>query len=104
MRFTYETETNNNGTPFTTIKETAGMFAGYTVEQVSKVAENLYPNYQSYNMSNIFSDIYFNYCVRKALEGKEVSKDYSKEIFSDMYLSNKIKKNFIILENEEDFV
>jgi len=83
MRFTYTTDIIG-GQPVTIIKETAGVFSGYTAEQVAVVAENLYPNYQSNNMSNIFSDIYFNYCLRKALEGESIPKEY---------LSNKIRQS-----------
>jgi len=54
------------------IEETAGIFVGYTAEQVAKVAETLQPNYQSHNFSNVFSDIYFNYCVRKLLQGEDI--------------------------------
>jgi hypothetical protein len=75
MRFTYKTETNDTIT-YTVIEETAGVFVGYTAEQVAKVAETLKPNYQSNNFSNVFSDIYFNYCVRKLLQGEEVPNTY----------------------------
>lgn len=71
MRFTYTTEVLGNQ-PVTTIQETAGVFSGYTTEQVSAIAENLYPNYQSHNMSNIFSDVYFNYCLRRLLSGQDI--------------------------------
>lgn len=76
MRFTYITETINNQST-TIIKETAGFFSGYTAEQVSAIAENLYPNYQSNNMSNIFSDIYFNYCLRRLLSGQDIPNTYT---------------------------
>lgn len=72
MRFTYKTEKTDSVT-YTTIKETAGVFVGYTTEQVARVAETLQPNYQSHNLSSIFSDIYFNYCVRKVLQGETIS-------------------------------
>lgn len=75
MRFTYTTDIIG-GQPVTIIKETAGVFSGYTPEQVAIVAENLYPNYQSRNMSNVFSDIYFNYCLRKTLEGQPIPNEY----------------------------
>jgi hypothetical protein len=71
MRFTYRTE-ENNAVVYTTIEETAGVFIGYTAEQVAKVAETLQPNYQSHNFSSVFSDIYFNYCVRKVLQGEDI--------------------------------
>jgi len=77
MRFTYKTEENNT-VVYTTIEETAGIFVGYTAEQVAKVAETLQPNYQSHNLSNVFSDIYFNYCVRKLLQGESVPNTYIK--------------------------
>lgn len=75
MRFTYVTETNDT-IHYTVIKETAGVFVGYTAEEVAKVAEKLQPNYQSHNFSSTFSDIYFNYCVRKVLQGEEVPNTY----------------------------
>lgn len=75
MRFTYRTE-ENNAVIYTTIEETAGVFIGYTAEQVAKVAETLQPNYQSHNLSATFIDIYFNYCVRKLLQGEDIPNTY----------------------------
>jgi hypothetical protein len=75
MRFTYTLESNDSVT-YTVIEETAGVFVGYTPEQVAKVAETLQPNYQSHNFSNVFSDIYFNYCVRKVLQGEAIPNTY----------------------------
>lgn len=75
MRFTYKTE-ENNAVIYTTIEETAGVFIGYTAEQVAKVAETLQPNYQSHNLSSTFMDIYFNYCVRKVLQGESIPNTY----------------------------
>lgn len=75
MRFTYTTEQNDNVT-YTVIEQTGGVFFGYTAEQVSAVAENLHPNYQSSNMSDVFSSIYFNYCVRKVLNGEAIPNTY----------------------------
>lgn len=94
MRFTYTTEIISNQ-PITFIQETAGVFSGYTTEQVAAVAENLYPNYQSHNMPNVFSDIYFNYCLRKTLEGQPIPKEY---------LSDKIRQsvNDSVLHEEID--
>lgn len=71
MKFTYITEKNDD-VLYTVIEQTGGVFFGYTTEQVSVVAESLHPNYQSYNMSDVFSSIYFNYCVRKVLQGESV--------------------------------
>jgi len=82
MRFTYITETIGNQ-PVTTIQETAGVFSGYTTEQVAAIAEDFYPNYQSNNMSNIFSDIHFNYCLRKLLNGEKLP---------NTHVSSKIKQ------------
>lgn len=76
MRFTYTTETIN-GQPATSLKETVGFFSGYTAEQVAAIAENLYPNYQTNNMSNIFSDVYFNYCLRRLLDGQDIPNTYT---------------------------
>jgi hypothetical protein len=77
MKFTYTLESNDSIT-YTVIEETAGVFIDYTPEQVSKIAEDLYPNYQSHNFSNVFSDIYFNYCVRKLLNGETIPNTYTK--------------------------
>jgi hypothetical protein len=77
MKFTYTLESNDSIT-YTVIEETAGVFIGYTPEQVAKVAEDLCPNYQSHNFSNLFSDIYFNYCVRKLLKGESIPNTYTK--------------------------
>lgn len=94
MRFTYTTDIIG-GQPVTTVEETAGVFSGYTTEQVSSIAEKLYPNYKSNNMSNVFSDIYFNYCLRKTLEGQPIPEEY---------LSNKIRQssNNDVLHEEID--
>jgi hypothetical protein len=71
MKFTYKTEKNED-VLYTLIEQTGGLFYGYTAEQVAAVAENIQPNYQSHNMSEVFSSIYFNYCVRKVLQGESV--------------------------------
>lgn len=76
MRFTYTTETTD-GQLATTLKETVGFFPGYTTEQVAAIAENLYPNYQSNNLSNTFSDVYFNYCLRRLLDGQDIPNTYT---------------------------
>jgi hypothetical protein len=76
MRFTYTTETIN-GQPATSLKETVGFFSGYTTEQVAAIAESLYPNYQTNNMSNVFSDVYFNYCLRRLLDGQDIPNTYT---------------------------
>jgi hypothetical protein len=76
MRFTYTTEAIS-GQSVTFLEDTGGVFHGYTAEQVSAIAENLYPNYQSNNMSNIFSSIYFNYCVRRLLNGQDIPNTYT---------------------------
>lgn len=76
MRFTYTTEIINSQY-VTFIEETGGVFHDYTTEQVASIAENLYPNYQSNNMSNTFSDNYFNYCVRRLLNGQDIPNTYT---------------------------
>lgn len=86
MRFTYTTEIIG-GQPVTTIQETAGVFSGYTTEQVAAIAEDLYPNYQSHNMSNIFSDVYFNYCTRKLLEGEPIPNTHTPKNFNLLNLN-----------------
>lgn len=75
MRFTYTTEVINDE-PVTVLEETGGVFYGFTTDQVSFVAEKLYPNYQANNMSDIFSSIYFNYCLRKILNGQDIPNTY----------------------------
>ena len=49
------------------IPETGGVFFGHTAEEVRAAAERTQPNYQSGNLSNVFSDQYFNFCLRKEL-------------------------------------
>lgn len=46
---------------------TGGVFFGCTAEEVEAAVAKVAPNYQSHNMSYTFSDVYFNYCVRKEL-------------------------------------
>jgi hypothetical protein len=71
-RFTYEPEYDSHGELIgTTIKETSGYFAGYTPEQLAKVAESHFPNYQSFNLTETFWAVYFNHTLRKALHNEE---------------------------------
>lgn len=100
-RFTYEQELTNNEVTVVTIKETGGVFIGHTLEEVVRVAEDLYPNYQTHNMTLQFSDIYFNYCLRKTLEGQPIPKEYSKNSFKNMYCVNNIKQNINDSDLEE---
>lgn len=66
---TYIAETDADGNVIgTTILETGGYFAGWRPEELSKIADNFTPNYQSFNMSDIFDDIYFNHQLRKELD------------------------------------
>lgn len=75
MRFTYTTEVINDKL-VTFLEETGGVFYGFTTDQVALVAEKLYPNYQSNNMSDIFPSIYFNYCLRRILNGQDIPNTY----------------------------
>ena len=71
-RFTYEPEYDTHGNLLgTTIKETSGYFAGYTPEQLSKLAESHFPNYQSFNLTETFWAVYFNHTLRKVLHNEE---------------------------------
>lgn len=71
-RFTYEPEYDSHGELCgTTIKETSGYFAGYTPEQLAKVAEQHFPNYQSFNLTETFWAVYFNHTLRKVLHNEE---------------------------------
>jgi hypothetical protein len=76
MRFNYE-QAEMGGVSVVSILETGGVFQGYSIEEVSAIAENLYPNYQSHNMSNVFSAIYFNFCVRRLLKGQAIPNTYT---------------------------
>lgn len=68
-QLTYIAETDADGNVIgTTILETAGYFAGWKPEELSKIADNFTPNYQAFNMSDTFSDVYFNHSLRKELE------------------------------------
>lgn len=68
-RFTYVLETDSDGNILgTTILETGGYFAGWKPEELAKIAENFTPVVSSYNLSDSFADIYFNYSLRKELE------------------------------------
>lgn len=95
MKFNY-IEEEVGGMTVVTIPETGGVFYGYSTEQVSKIAETLHPNYQSHNMSSTFYDIYFNYCLRKTLEGQPIPKEYKNLI--DNTKENKTEQELL-----EDF-
>lgn len=49
------------------LPETGGFFFDCTVEEVEAAIARVKPNYQTHNMSYTFSDMYFNYCLRKEL-------------------------------------
>lgn len=49
------------------LPETGGVFFGCTVEEVEAAIAKVAPNYQTHNLSYTFSDVYFNYCIRKEL-------------------------------------
>jgi hypothetical protein len=71
-RFTYRSEHDATGIIIgTTIEETGGYFAGWKPEDLAKIAERFTPHYSGGNMSQEFSDIYFNHCLRKELESCE---------------------------------
>lgn len=62
-RFTYVQHDDN----LVELVETGGLFFGHTVDEVRRVAEELYPNYQHGNLSYTFSDQYFNHTLRRSL-------------------------------------
>ena len=86
MRFQYEQE-EVGGVSVVTIPNTGGVFHGHSLEQVSKIAEGLYPNYQSNDLSNTFSDVYFNYCLRKLLSGQDIPNTYTPKNFKLLNLN-----------------
>jgi O-acetylhomoserine/O-acetylserine sulfhydrylase-like pyridoxal-dependent enzyme len=72
LRFTYRPEYDTHGNLIgTTLVDTGGYFANWKPEDLAKIAEHLTPKYSGGNMSETFTDIYFNHCLRKELESCE---------------------------------
>lgn len=71
-RFTYRPEYDSEGNLIgTTLVDTCGYFAGWKPEDLAKIAEHFTPKYSSGNLSETFTDVYFNYSLRKELEACE---------------------------------
>ena len=67
-RFTDETWHDEGGNLLgTTITETGGYFSGIPPEILAAHAESHYPVYSGGNMSETFSEIYFNHTLRSKL-------------------------------------